>query len=212
MTNLYIYLISLILFVVSLFVGTIMYKRDYSKKFNFLNHYPFELKTNFNISLLNAFRAGLIGSIIILFIAIYLTFYHSVDGSFSCRFASFSLIIEGIIVVSLFVVPLYYYKSHLLLIISLMIFNFVNSFILGFSALVQVGMYNIFYFGIFYFFLGFISFILLCLPILKSWYKDYLDEENKDRKKIISLSLIEWSNIIIYFLIILIGIIRYIVY
>lgn len=212
MINLYVYLISLVLFVVSLTIGTIMYKRDYSKKFSFLNHYPFELKTNFNIPLLNAFRAGLIGSIIILFITIYITFYHSVDGSFSSKFASFSLIIEGVIAVSLFVVPLYFYKSHLLLIISLMILNFVNSFILGFSALIQVGMYNIFYFGIFYFILCFISFILLGLPVLKSWYKNYLDEENKERKKILPLALIEWTNIIIYFLIILVGIIRYIVY
>lgn len=212
MINLYVYLIGIILFFSSLYVGTIMYKRDYSKRFNFLNHFPFELKTNFNIRLLNAFRAGLIGSIIILCISIYFTFYQSVDGSFTSKFASFFLIIEGIIIASLFFVPFYYYYPRLFLSLCLMVINLVNSLLLCFNAFMKVGINNVFYFGFFYIPLTTVSFVLSTFPITKLWYMNYIDKENNVRKKVIPFASVEWINIILYLLIILVGIIRSLFY
>lgn len=212
MTNLLIFIIGFILFIASIFVGTIMYKKDYGKKYNFLNHYPFELKTNFNIKLLNTFRASLFGSIIILLISVFLIFHNNPDGSFASKSCSYMLILDGILLVTLFIIPFYYYKSHLICSIGVMVLNFAVCIIMGFNCLNNKGINNLYCFSIIYFILGIIVYILMILPLLKSWYKSGIDEKTQERNKVIPYALIEWINIGIFILIIIICLIRNFVY
>ncbi len=212
MTNLLIFLIGFILFIASLLVGLIMYKKDYGKRYNFLNHYPFEIKTNFNIKLLNTFHASLFGSVIILAISIFLIFYNNKDGSFASKSCSFILIIQALLLVTLFIIPFYYYKSHLLTSISFMVLNFVACVILGTNSIFYQGMNNLFYFSIIYYLLGVIAFALFTLPLLKAWYKTGINEETNERNNVIPYALIEWINIGLFFLILIVSLIRNFIY
>ena len=209
MIEVYISLVAVVLFIVSIMVGLLSIRQNKkTKKYNFLNMFPYEMKSE-NPSLLLTFR-----SVLALFcgvcciVSIYIFFVK--DELLISRILSFGLLINSFLLLTMFTVDMRNYKLHLYISIIFSILNIINYALYGYLGI----RYNFTKYPlgvtITCFILAIILLTLILLPTFKNWYLLKKDEDgNLSRGKIFPLAILEWINLISFVLLFLITGITY---
>lgn len=199
MIDLFLSLVALILFLVSIILGALIYNNKDKRKFNFLNMFPFEMKSK-DYRLNNLFYLILTLSLgFVIYVSLYLFYLYEVV--LLSKFLSLSLIFCSLLLISLFVIDFKNYKLHLLTSILFTTLNAMNYAVfsyLGYRfAFTKYPLWSSIIGVVVTIFL----LILLLLPSLKSWYLLKKNQNNEFvRGRIHPYAFIEWINIILYIL------------
>ena len=133
--------ILLICVIVSFFlmmiIGNYLYKKENKKAFNYLNTFPFEMenKNDFTVTLI--FRILVIAFISFCSISsLFLLFFHKFSY-LNTKILGIILVLISFMILGLFITPLRFYKSHLILYQIINVFNFISFFIFGFIGVIN---------------------------------------------------------------------------
>lgn len=214
MKEIYIILVLIILFITTIFSGILVanYKKEKKDRFNFLNHLPFEMVNYSSLRLTLTFRFIL--SLFSGMCAIASIFVLFVNGDYLLeKVLSFFLLINGIILVNLFIVDLKNYRIHIGSLIFFMVFNVISYCFLVYLPIRD----NFRYYSLFLLISSSIILIgmllLISIPTLKRWYALKLDQNGDfTRGEVLILSIVEWINILFYVFIFIILAINYLIY
>lgn len=211
MKDLYLTLILVVIFICTIWIGFLVTNYNKKEKYNLLNHFPFEMKSeSLKLTLIFRFTLALfcgicsIASIILLF----------VNGTYLLeRFLSCLLVFNSFMLVNLFVIDMHSYKSHLFNSVIFMVINLLSYFLLFYLPIRD----DFVYYSLFILITSLIVFltimVLLFLPTLKKWYIIKYDEKNQEKRgKLLPLALIEWINIFLYVLIYILIAINYLLF
>lgn len=202
--NKYILLVlSLLLFITSTFVGLIIYKMEKKKKYSFLNMFPFELKNDHNGYLTLLFRILLAITIALLSLTSMNLFFFDVRATFIIKAEGIILLFTSLIMISLFILSFKSVKAHIIASSFFSTMVFISYLLFGYITVIN-------HFELFYLYQTILAFIgslieliLIFLPSLRNWFKMGKKKENEEgyiRSKFNTLSILEWSSIILYIL------------
>jgi hypothetical protein len=201
-------LFTLIFMVITLSLGCAIYYVDTKEKVSFLRNFPFELRSKKNYNLNILFKSVLSLEVILLIFSSYVMFFVNND-IFTSRFLAIILIINAVVLLTLFLFDTTNYKIHVGIASTFMVTNIASFFILGYLSLRDN-------FAIYPLFVCIASFIVMAIliivdfaPSLTTWWKMKKSSDSKgnttyNRGKVFPLALAEWINVFASFLFFLI--------
>lgn len=183
-------------FIICYVIGNFIYHLDNKKNFNILNSFPFEMisKRN-NLNLLFRMLLSIFISLSCIDI-LYLFIYHY-DSNFLSRFIGIVLILQGLMLLGVFLIPSILYKGHIFVSSLFFILNIISYILIGYRGIVEEGKLWI---SIICFVVGLLELIIVFLPQLKNWYKLIEENEVYIKPKFNLYTFFEWLNIFTFIL------------
>lgn len=204
MNKIYLLIVILSTFIISLAIGIISYVNDKKKMYSFLGMFPFELRSDSN-SLFNLiFRIALAFSIGAMAIDSLYLLINNLTSVFLTKSLGYLLIVTSIVLITMFIVNFKSLNAHVIGSSIFITLVFVDYLLFGYIALINVNDNFFLYQGIIAIVISIILLFIAVYPSLSSWYKmkkvknEKTGEEEYKRKRVNILALLEWISIFLF--------------